>query len=145
MEFYLTKTDTMTFKASYDSDAEAVKHIPIGESVKAKFVKSRNVKHHRKFFGMLQMVTENIPETIADQYENMDYLLTEIKFQVGHVEIHNTLGGKIEHVPKSISFGKMDQVEFEKFYNRAVDVILKHILKDITRETFDKEVLPYIT
>ena len=70
MDFYLTKTDTMTFKASYDSDAEAVKHIPIGESVKAKFTKSRNVRHHRKFFAMLKMVTDNMPETMPDQYEH---------------------------------------------------------------------------
>jgi len=50
MEFYLTKVDTMTFKASYDSDAEAVKAIPIGESVVSKYIKTRNVMHHRKFF-----------------------------------------------------------------------------------------------
>jgi len=144
MEFYLTKTDTMTFKASYDSDAEAVKHIPIGESVKAKFVKSRNVRHHRKFFAMLQMVTDNMPETMPNQYQNTDLLLDEIKFQLGYFEMHHTLGGKDYYKVKSISFGKMDQVQFDGFYNRAVDVILKWFLKDITKEQFDKEVLEFL-
>ncbi len=144
MEFYLTKTDTMTFKAAYDSDMEAVKAIPIGESVCAKFIKSRNVRHHHKFFAMLKMVTENMPETMPDQYQNIDFLLREIKYQIGHVEIHNTLGGKVEHVPRSISFGKMDQVEFEGFYNRAVDVVLKWFLKDIDKETFDREVMEFL-
>ncbi len=144
MEFYLTKTDTMTFKASYDSDAEAVKHIPIGESVKAKFTKSRNIRHHRKFFAMLQMVVDNMPETMPNQYQDIDLLLDEIKFQLGHFEMHHTLGGKDYYKVKSISFGKMDQVKFDEFYNRAVDVILKWFLKDLTKEQFEKEVLEFL-
>jgi len=139
MEFYLTKVDTMTFKASFDSDAEAVKAIPIGESVVSKYIKTRNIKHHNKFFGMLNKVALNIPESMPKQYENPEHLLDEIKFQVGHVEIHVTLGGKVEHKPKSIDFARMDQVAFEKFYNRAVDVILKYFLKDLSKEEFDEE------
>ncbi len=134
----------MTFKASYDSDAEAVKHIPIGESVKAKFTKSRNVRHHRKFFAMLQMVVDNMPETMPNQYQDIDLLLDEIKFQLGYFEMHHTLGGKDYYKVKSISFGKMDQVKFDEFYNRAVDVILKWFLKDISKEQFDKEVIEFL-
>lgn len=144
MEFYLTKTDTMTFKASYDSDAEAVKHIPIGESVKAKFVKSRNVRHHRKFFAMLEMVKQNMPETMPEQYQDTTLLLDEIKFQLGYFEMYHTLGGRDFYKVKSISFGKMDQVKFDEFYNRAVDVMLKYFLKDITKEQFDKEVIEFL-
>ena len=144
MEFYLTKTDTMTFKAAYDSDLEAVKSIPVGETIKAKYIKSRNVRHHKKFFAMLKMVTENMPESMPEQYQNIDLLLDEIKFQLGHFEMHHTLGGKDYYKVKSISFGKMDQVAFDGFYNRAVDVILKWFLKDISKEQFDKEVMEFL-
>lgn len=144
MEFYLTKTDTLTFRASYDSDAEIVRKIPEGETIKAKFVKSRNVKHHRKFFALLQIVADNLPESMPAQYENTTFLLDEIKYQLGHVEIHHTLGGKVEHKPKSISFGKMDQVEFDEFYNRAVDVVLKYFLKEMTAEDINEEVMNFL-
>jgi len=144
MEFYLTKTDTMTFKAAYDSDAKVVKTIPLGECIKAKFVKSRSVKHHQKFFALLQVTIDNMPESMPDQYHNMDLLLDEIKFQVGHFEIFQTLGGKPYYRTKSISFGKMDQVAFNEFYNQAIDVILKHFLKDITAEQLDKEVMGFL-
>ena len=144
MEFYLTKVDTMTFKAAYDSDAEAVKAIPIGESVCSKYIKTRNVMHHRKFFAMLKMVMDNMPEAMPDQYQNIDFLLDEIKYQVGHVEIHITLGGKVEHKPKSIDFARMDQVAFEKFYNQAIDVMLKYFLKDLPHDKFEKEVMEFL-
>ncbi len=144
MEFYLTKVDTMTFKASYDSDAEAVKSIPIGESVCAKFIKTRNVMHHRKFFAMLKMVMDNMPESMPDQYQDINLLLDEIKFQLGYFEMHHTLGGKDYYKVKSISFAKMDQVKFEEFYNRAVDVMIKYFLKDLTHEQFEKEVMEFL-
>lgn len=144
MEFYLIKTDTLTFKAAYDSDAEVAIRIPIGECIKAKFVKSRNVKHHKKFFAMLQMTIDNMPETMPNQYQDVNLLLDEIKFQIGHFEMHHTLGGKDYYKVKSISFGKMDQIQFDEFYNKAVDVVLKYFLKEIDKETFEKEVMDFL-
>ena len=94
-----------------------------GETLKLTYKKVRNGTYHSKFFSMINLVFEN-----QDKYDVMEDFLTEVKLRSGHYKTHVTLKGKMIYIPKSIAFDEMDQFDFEKFYEKAINVCLKHFV-----------------
>lgn len=142
MEVFLRKREDGSFVPEYGNDYDQVKKINVGTEVKAKITNPRNPKHHRKFFALLRLVKLNLPEEL-EIFQNGDLLLNEIKIQLGHFEMYLSVDGNAYYKEKSISFGSMDQTEFEEFYSRTIDVVLKYFLKGTDREELIKEVIDY--
>ena len=94
----------------------------------------RNIKLHNKFFAMLGIILQN-----QEHYKSMDDLLDVCKLSIGHVRVIST-GRGCERVPKSISFASMDDIEFDAFYNRAVDWMLAEVIPGLQRQHLDAEV-----
>lgn len=143
MKFYVVRKQGETIlRPAYQEDIEQLVKMRTGEVYRAEVKMPRNIKFHRKFFTLINLIMENMPEdhqlTTVDgqplQIRNSDDLLWHIKMQVGHYERKVTLGGKVVYEAKSISFGAMDEAEFDKFYNAAVDAVCKYILPGISRE-----------
>jgi len=118
----LVKQLNGTFKLAYNSDYEIAKKIPLNEPIIYDWSKPRNYKFHKKFFALLNMAYEN-----QEQYNNIEHLRHDLTIEAGFYEIRHNLHGVEIYEPKSISFAKMDKVEFSEFYNRIVDVIVKWI------------------
>ena len=106
-----------------DATVDQLKKLKAGDVVLVDYKRPRNVKFHRKFQALVNLVYDN-----QDKYTNREALLTELKLQVGHYEEHITLGGKVIFRPKSIAFASMDEDEFSTFYSSVVDVVLRHFL-----------------
>jgi len=155
MEFYVAKKDTGLMPRLVpltDDDAEKLKKVGADEVVKCTVVKARSAAFHRKFFGLLSLVLDNIPDdavfeaTASDgskqvlQIKTVDDLLFHVKCQAGLMESAVTLGGKVLYIPKSISFAKMDDFAFSEFYSKAVDVCLKFFLKGVDKAALQEEV-----
>ncbi len=97
-------------------DAENLRQVCTqGEIVTTDIKKARNLKHHRLFFALLQTVVVN-----QEKYRNVDDLLVELKLRIGHYQEHITAAGQLVYVPKSISFDRMDDLEFREFFRKAV-------------------------
>lgn len=147
MEILLTRTPA-GLKPAYDADLEKLRKVKMGDTVKVALTMPRNIKFHRKYFGLLSIVLDNMdtPATLKTsngqiiEVRTVEDLLWHIKFQLGHFEQKITLGGKIVFEPKSIAFHKMDEAEFEDFYNKSIDVILKYFL-DCKKEDLVEQVL----
>ena len=92
----------------------------IGELVELKGAKPRNLKHHKLFFDLIDWVAENI-----DGYDTPDQVLHVLKIRMGHCDFVPDGKGGLIAAPRSISFSKMDEVEFSNFHRRAIDVVLK--------------------
>lgn len=131
--FYFVKNHLNQLEANDIEAEEFLSTIKTDEILRGTFTKPRNVKHHRKFWAMIGLVYQN-----QDKYEVKEVFITEIKLQCGLFEEHITLGGKMVFVPKSISFDEMDQFEFEKFYDKAVNVCLKHFVPGDNQELIDR-------
>ena len=112
-----------------DATVEQFQKLKMGDVVLVEYKRPRNIKFHRKFMALVNLVYDN-----QDKYHNLQDLLTEIKLQVGHYEEHITLGGKIVYQPKSISFASMEEDDFSQFYSKVMDVVLKYFLKDMSEE-----------
>ena len=62
---------------------------------------------------------------------------------MGYYEVFR-LNGKEVYQTKSISFAKMDQTEFEQFYDRAVTIIINKYLCGVNRQQLLQEVEEFI-
>ena len=143
MEMMLIKIDGKYIPWG-EGDREKSDTIKDDEIVKAKISRPRNPLHHRKYFALLDLVFKNLPHEMEERIKTVDILLFEIKLNLGLFDQHTTTGGKLVYIPQSISFGSMEQPEFETFYSDTISVILKHFLKGTNRETLEQEVLNFM-
>jgi hypothetical protein len=109
--------------------------IKTGDVVRVEVKRPRNTAHHRKFFALLNVVFEN-----QEAYENPDHLLLALKYAVGHCDIVIAKDGSKMPIGRSIAFHKMNQAEFEAFYEKCLDVIAKHFLPGVETDALRAEV-----
>jgi hypothetical protein len=107
----------------YDSDYAKFKRVPKDKEVSIEIKQPRNAKFHRKFFALINMVFEN-----QDIYTDLDQLRYDLTIEAGFYEQHKDFNGDIKTTAKSISFAKMDDIEFSKLYSQFVDTVIR-ILK----------------
>jgi len=119
MNIALVKTQSGSFIPATNQDNEACERIGQGELIHGKFTKMRNGAFHRKFMSMVQYVFQN-----QDKHKCFEDLLVEIKIRTGHYKEHIRESGEIVYIPKSISFAKMDEIEFSDFYSKAIKAII---------------------
>lgn len=120
-----------------DASAEVVRALGQGEIIRATVRKPRNVKFHRKFFALLQLVND-----ATDKWPNVEQLLVELKFRLGHVDTVQLSTGELVRLPRSISFAKMDDTEFAQFFDRSLKVLCEmagDIDEDYLRESVLQE------
>ena len=139
MKLLLTKRKDGAYMPYSDEDFKMSDKIEPGETVAADIKDVRNVLHHRKYFKLLSKTLYLMPETIQKRLPTVDALLVEIKLHLGYYDLQVTPKGTQIYVPRSINFYTMGQHKFEEFYSDSFDCILKHYLKDLTKEQFDKE------
>lgn len=111
---------------------EWARKLKLGADVWVEVRKARNAAHHRKFFALLGLLFDNLPEELEERYPTMERLRLEIILQTGRFDIHETLGGRQMLIPHSMSFAGMDQDEFEQLYTDAIRVARKRFLPSLS-------------
>lgn len=109
-----------TINGLIPTDAKAIEvynKIPLGKEILVDYKKSRNVRFHRKLFALIKIIFEN-----QEHYNDENNILNYIKLKTGHFDTLVTHAGDVAYIPKSIAFENMDDLEFEKFYNKTVDI-----------------------
>jgi hypothetical protein len=119
MQITLIKT-LNGFKLAYNSDHELAKKIPLNEPIIYEWKKPRNLKFHKKFFALLNLVFEN-----QERYNNLDHLRKDLTISAGYYDLRLNIEGLEIREAKSISFAKMTDTEFSDYYNRIIDVVVK--------------------
>ena len=105
---------------AYANDEEVFRKLRLGNMYKADFRKARNPDHHRKAFVLIKLIFDN-----QEKYKNLEDLRTELKLQCGSYRHHIRSDGTVMYLPLSWSFADMDQTEFEKLYDRLIDVAVQ--------------------
>ena len=118
-----------------ESGQEFLRGLGTGEIVKVTVTRPRNVRFHRLFFALLNLVYEN-----TETFASVEQVLTTVKYGIGHFDTVIVNGQEEKH-PRSISFARMDQDQFRQFWDRAVDYVIANILPanraDLEREVFE--------
>lgn len=142
-KFLIAKKDYYLIPA-WDEDKEIFNKLSQGEIVEAKTLSQRNLQFHRKYFKLLQIAVSNMPEHLEKYYPTVDILRQAIMFEIGAFETFTDLQGNIYRKAKSITFDKMEQEEFERIYRDTLDILLKYIFKDMSKEEFEETLLDFI-
>lgn len=125
----------------YDSDYEQKQRLRVGDTVLCSIRKPRNYEFHKKFFALVRLTFDNLPEHLVRMLNihSEESMLDNLKLDLGYYSI-------IYHARKpviklgSISFAKMDETEFQTFYNRCIDIVLTNYLRGTTREEILNEI-----
>ena len=118
-----------------DEAAEAIMSKCREDELIAVVVKrGRNLAHHRKLFKLFQIVAEN-----QSHYKDAEEVLVAFKFAIGWTDKIKTKRGVVE-IPRSISFAKCDQTEFDLFYSKAVDFLVQEVIPGTDGDELRREV-----
>ena len=101
-----------------------------GDALRLNFATPRNVQHHRKFFALLKLISDN-----SETYDTVAKALLAVKLICAHAEpFIDPTTGEVVTVPKSIAFDAMTQEEFNAFYENALDGIVQYVVPHLSRD-----------
>lgn len=143
MDIYCRVTD-IGLVPMYDSDLDEKHRLRIGDNVLCTIKRPRNYEFHKKYFALLRLIVANLPHLIQQQMQifTEEDLLDCLKIDLG-LFTTRWHGGRQIVKTGSISFAKMDNTEFEKFFARSVDAILRIYLRGTDRQALIEEVENY--
>lgn len=143
MDIYCRVTD-IGLIPMYDSDLDEKHRLRIGDNVLCTIKRPRNYEFHKKYFALLRLTVANLPHLIQQQMQifTEEDLLDCLKIDLG-LFTTRWHGGRQIVKTGSISFAKMDNTEFEMFFSRSVDAILRIYLRGTDRQALIEEVENY--
>lgn len=101
----------------------------LGELFEIEGKATRNLKHTKKFFKLVDLVLEN-----SDKFASKEQFMIALKATLGRGEWVQIEGASRPlFIPESISFKSMKQDDFDIFFNDAINAIIRHFV------AFDKE------
>jgi len=134
MDLILTIGAGKTLLPADEETEEALKQLKTGTAIMVTYKKKRNLRFHRKLFALLKLILDN-----QRHYKTVENILEMVKFRAGYFETLVTHKGKKHYKTTSIAFENMDDMEFNKFYQSAIDVGLE-LCGDVD---FEKEVMRF--
>lgn len=127
-----------------DDDYEEKKKLKLGQTYSVEVKVARNVDFHRKYFALISYAWEFLNEQETEKFRTKENFRKYVEVAAGHCDVifHPRLQEYVE-IPKSISFGKMDNTEFSDLYKRAKDVIFSIIGNRVTQDQFERLLLDF--
>lgn len=135
----------------YDSDMEEKKKLKIGKRYWMETKEARNPEFHKKYWALMKVALEHIPSHVLDILEDVNKFKIKkpedvhfyVKLKLGMVKKrYVSSDGRVGFEVKSTSFDKMDDIEFQEFYNRALDVVI--ILTEADRSLMERELVNFM-
>ena len=127
-----------------DDDYEEKKKLKLGQTYSVEVKVARNVDFHRKYFALISYAWEFLNEQETERFRTKENFRKYVEVAAGHCDVifHPRLQEYVE-IPKSISFGKMDNAEFSDLYKRVKDVIFSIIGNRVSQEQFERLLLDF--
>lgn len=144
MEMLLLNT-VEGLKPCFDADYDNKKKLKIGQTYKAKIVLARNLDFHRKYFSLINTAWAYQSEAREEFFfHDINCFRKTVEIAAGNCEkVYSLVRGEWVDIPKSISFDKMDELEFRDLYERVKDVLFKTFLTHISEEEFMSNLINY--
>lgn len=127
-----------------DDDFDEKKKLKLGQTYSVEIKVARNVDFHRKYFALIAYAWEFLNEQETATFKSKDNFRKYLEMAAGHCDViyHPRLQEFVE-IPKSISFGSMDNTAFSELYERVKDVIFSIIGDRVTREEFERLLIDF--
>lgn len=111
------------FKPVDDDGLAALARIKNGKLVLVDPKGTRNPGQHRLFWKLMSIIWEH-----QERYTTKDQLADAIKIAVGWCDDIPRIDGGMSQVPRSISYGNMEQADFDIFFNKVLDLVTTKII-----------------
>ena len=120
------------------------KKLKIGDTYSVEIKVVRNLDFHRKYFAMISYAWEFLNEREIATFKNKENFRKYIEVAAGHCDVifHPRLQEFVE-IPKSISFGKMDNTAFSNLYQKVKDVIFSIIGERVSEQEFERLLIDF--
>ena len=127
-----------------DDDYEEKKKLKLGQTYSVEVKVARNVDFHRKYFALISYAWEFLNEQETERFRTKENFRKYVEVAAGHCDVifHPRLQEYVE-IPKSISFGKMDNAELSDLYKRVKDVIFSIIGNRVSQDQFERLLLDF--
>jgi len=118
-------TRTLSGLAPADDHArEVLRRWQLGETVKADVRKPRAHRSLRRYWALVNLVYQN-----SEQFKSPEQVHQYLKIRAGHcTPIVSKATGEVFLVPDSISYDRLDEIEFRAVWERVVQVVADEIL-----------------
>jgi len=136
MQLALIKMPGGMFRPANESDAEIAEKIANNRYVTADIKQVRNPAFHAKFFALLNFgyqYFEPEPQMIRgiEAVKNRDKFREDVLIMAGHREAVVNIKNEVRFVAKSISFGSMEELEFNELYKTVFEVIWRLVVSKV--------------
>lgn len=101
---------------------EALEAYPEDKDLWVTIHRKRSMVHNAKYWAMLTKVIASG----ATKYHSIGALHRALKYEMGYVKPIRKLSGDIVYEADSTAFDKMDQTEFNKFFDEAMRLLGEH-------------------
>lgn len=117
---------------SMPNDAELLESLSDGE-YRVAITKPRGLKNHKRYFTLLNVIFDYMPEEkrTALGIFSVEALRKRIMIELGRCSMFIAgedspaiPAGTVFYEPESISFAKMDELEFRKLFSQTIDIAL---------------------
>lgn len=127
-----------------DDDYDEKKKLKLGQTYSVEVKVARNVDFHRKYFALISYAWEFLNEQETERFRTKENFRKYVEVAAGHCDVifHPRLQEYVE-IPKSISFGKMDNAEFSDLYQRVKDIIFSIIGERVSEAEFERLLLDF--
>jgi hypothetical protein len=115
-------------------DGELIEAFPAGKPLRLSITQPRSIPQMRLYWSMLRLVADNLDSTVTTEA-----LHNWIKMRCGVSAAIPLRNGETDYVPGSIAFDKMDQDQFQAFMDRALDLIVGHLIPGLAKPTLEAE------
>lgn len=131
----MTKGPRGSLLPADDEQADLLSKIPAAALVRVTVARVRNGKFLRKYFALLKFAFDMWTELQPKREHRGQLVVTsfdrfrdEVTILAGHYEAVFSVSGELRLQAKSVSFAKMSEEDFEKFYSHVIDVLLQKVL-----------------
>lgn len=127
-----------------DDDYDEKRKLRLGETYSVEIKVARNVDFHRKYFALIAYAWEFLNEQETARFKTKDNFRKYLEMAAGHCDVifHPRLQEFVE-IPKSISFGSMDNTAFSELYQGVKDAIFSIIGNRVSEEVFERLLIDF--
>ena len=131
---------------------QALERVKVGGVIECEYTNKRNPAFMRKFFALLRvgfdlwepkdMGIETLTSLrFGAPGKNFKKYRADVTIAAGYYESVFNLSGKLQVVPLSIAFGKMEEKDFSKLYSNTIDVVMRHVPDTYKQSDIDEAVI----
>ena len=127
-----------------DEDYDEKKKLKLGQTYSVEIKVVRNVDFHRKYFALIAYAWEFLNEQEVATFKTKENFRKYVEISAGHCDVifHPKYQDFVE-IPKSISFGSLDNAGFSDLYQRVKDVIFSIIGNRVSEQEFERLLLDF--